>query len=133
MSLDENEVLLVGKQAAKKRGASFPLMEAKLISWFVDQRSRDSISRVMIMTKAQELLRTTNENKNDIFKSSCGWFYGFLKRHKISRRKITHTLQRLPEDFKKKIEEFRKSLATAREEIYSTSGMGTPIVYGNNK
>ena len=116
MELDENELTKV-RETAKPRAAFFPLMEKKLMSWFTEERSKDMpLSRRMIMAKARELMINNKENTNATFKSSSGWFYGFCRRRKLSRRKITHTLQRLPNDFKMKIDEFMVDVNKAREE-----------------
>ena len=114
-----------------KRNAKFTIMETKLFAWFLDERAKDHpLSRRMILSKAQELVQGSKEGENQVFKSSSSWFYGFCRRHKISRRKITHTLQRLPDDFKKKIEQFSEDLNKAKNKISTSSGNDVNIIYG---
>ena len=131
---DANEMQLIQTSidiSAKNRQAKFPKMEKLLLKWFGEERAKDHpVSRRMIMLKAKELIKISKECVNDTFKSSCGWFYGFCRRSKISRKKITHVLQRLPDDFNAKIKLFMEDIKQAKSDIAEESGNNTQIIYG---
>jgi hypothetical protein len=108
----------------------FPKMEAKLFEWFKGERAcSHPVSRRMIRNRALEIIKNTKENENDIFKASTGWFYGFCKRYKLSRRKVTHAIQNLPEDFKNRISKFFYEVAEARK-TYLEANKRAHIVFG---
>ena len=56
------------------------------------------------------------EYKRTIFKASAGWFYNFIKRAKLSKRKGTHILQRFPLKLEEKVQDFIKEVWDHRRE-----------------
>ena len=130
----EDEIFLFDKylkECNKKKSPKFPKMEEKLLRWFADERAeKNPVSRRMIMSKALEIIRGTKEAEDDVFKASTGWFYGFCKRWRISRRKATHAIQSLPQDFKARLQEFFEEVKDKRQKFLKKNGESSHIIFG---
>lgn len=54
----------------------------------------------------KKAIKIAGELGKTSFKGSTGWFYRFMRRKRLSRRIGTHVIQKLCDDYLKKIEEF---------------------------
>lgn len=70
------------------------------------------------MEKAANLYKSLDQKtrEGNPFKASVGWFYNFIRRKKISKRKGTHMIQKLPEKAYALVTEFFEKLSKLKEE-----------------
>ena len=78
--------------------AFYPTMENSLNEWIKDSRARGvCISGFSLKVKAIEIMREDETQTNmPQFKASDGWLFNFLRRKKLTLRRITTTGRDLP-------------------------------------
>lgn len=106
---DETELESMNPRKRARRGgkARWPHLEANLVKWILAQRENNrAVSTVAIKAKARLL---ASEMKLDDFKGgSYNWVYKFMRRNNLSMRARTTVGQRLPDDWEKKLDDFRE-------------------------
>ena len=104
------------KSQVNKKGAGRPLkypdIERELVDWFEKRRQ----ARVRVTGKAlkREALRLHEENGNQSFKGSAGWFRRFCKRHNIAFRRSTHIAQHAKELTDDRVDKFLRFVISMR-------------------
>ena len=91
------------------RQSKYPDQEMLVVNWFKEQRA----AKIAISGKAIQLkmvLCVNDSNPGSSFRASAGWFSNFLKRHNLSRRRITTSGRPLPSDAIDVIEEYLESV-----------------------
>ncbi len=76
-----------------------------MIEWFLSQRKK-KISVNIKAVKEQAKIILKELSPGSYFRASNGWYEGFSKRFKISRRVGTHVAQNLSEDYIENIKKF---------------------------
>ncbi|KAI0911726.1 DDE superfamily endonuclease-domain-containing protein [Ustulina deusta] len=77
----------------------WPELEAILWEEFCRMRqNRRLVTATWFKRKATAIFGVLYPNCGSIFVFSNGWFRGFLRRHQISRRRVTHASTRVPEE-----------------------------------
>lgn len=81
----------------------WPELESKLYNLFLEHReSGQSIRQGWFRVHADQIFREMYPNVcTTIFRFSAGWFGGFLRRHRVSLRRITKTAQMVPTEYLK--------------------------------
>ncbi len=86
----------------KSKKVAFPDMEKELFAWIKEARMRGAcVGDREIKLKALKLLEKTNE-----FNASNGWLAYFLRRHKLSLRRVTSTGAAKPKNFVQIVKNF---------------------------
>jgi hypothetical protein len=81
--------------------SQYPTMENELFAWIMDQRSLGlCVTTGMIRTQALRILNDIN------FSASNGWLSRFMKRKRLTIRRITTSGRELPRDAPIKINEY---------------------------
>ncbi len=76
----------------------WPELETQLHEHFLLRRGENqAVTRAWFRRTSKQLFKQFYPLQ-DSFKFSNGWFAGFLLRHNLSRRRITHQAQKLPEE-----------------------------------
>lgn len=98
------------KLNCEKDLSQYPLMEAELYKWIVDNRAKGCIlSGTIIKLEAQACFKRVYANTKleaAEFKASGGWLRNFLKRKNLVLRRITTTGRDLPTNTLDTIKEF---------------------------
>ncbi|KAI0855431.1 DDE superfamily endonuclease-domain-containing protein [Xylaria cubensis] len=83
----------------KKRTPRWPATEAILWEEFCTRRKAGKlVSRGWFRKRSMAIFEALHPGVRDIFVFSNGWFRGFLSRHQISRRRLTHTATKVPDE-----------------------------------
>ncbi|KAI0184938.1 DDE superfamily endonuclease-domain-containing protein [Xylaria flabelliformis] len=83
----------------KKHTPRWPATEAILWEEFCTRRKAGKlVSRGWFRKRAKAIFEALHPGCSDIFVFSNGWFRGFLDRHQISRRRVTHTATKVPDE-----------------------------------
>ena len=81
------------KLSINREVGTYPELEKKLMEWFREQRRKKiAVKRYKLKHTARRL---ANNNNIDVsgFQFSHGWSAGFLRRHGLTSRKVTHKAQ----------------------------------------
>jgi hypothetical protein len=85
----------------------WPDLEERLYERFWERRQQRLITSIgWFRRESRELFATLYPESPRIFTFSRGWFTRFLQRHCITRRRITHQAQKLPEELLKTVSSF---------------------------
>jgi len=119
---DEIEAVEGGQSASKKqtrpRASYFPLTEAKVLEWILEQRTKKlSISMKDIMDMAIKYHAACPPEMQKEFKASRGWFCRFIERNNLTRRTPTHVVQQVKEDVDKQIKAFWQEVLLIRTKV----------------
>jgi transposase-like protein len=96
------------KVLPRKSPVVYPEMENELAAWLKALRSRGAcVDGKQIQRKALEILKG-----NETFQASRGWLLRFLKRHKLSLRRITTKGRSPPKNTKQTIQSFISDCAS---------------------
>ena len=130
----ENNLRSLNGKSARRVGGGrkpkFPYLEERLLQHFRQQREKKlRVSRNQLKRKAVgffEEMVAADEASDGNFTASDGWVTNFMRRNRISLRRITTTCQKTPEHYLQKIVDFiiearstidKKSIA--KSQIYS--------------
>ena len=110
------------KHVGSGRKAFYPEAEDKLYNWVIEQRKKglavNYTSVRLQMYKifkepAIQVLYPTGEHE---FQGTLTWIQSFMKRYNLSLRRKTKISQKLPEDTKEKLDEFRHYIIRLRSQ-----------------
>jgi hypothetical protein len=107
----------------KSMPPKWPRLEEELLKRFIAARGSNKIVIVHWFRRmAQELWQRLYPNFPELFVFSNGWFWKFLQRHNIVRRRITKVATKPPEELVKVTNAFIQYIRkrSRRENAYQT-------------
>jgi hypothetical protein len=102
------------KRSKRKRSTFWPKLEESIFNHVKNLRNSGfKVSTIQIRLKANQMareqLQLPKEQDKDIanFKGSISWCSRFMKRYNLTKRQVTTVGQKLLDDWKIKVEEFK--------------------------
>jgi hypothetical protein len=109
----------------------WPDLEERLYEQFWERRQQRLVTSMgWFRRESRELFTTLYPESSYIFTFSRGWFARFLQRHCITRRRITHQAQKLPEELLDIVSSFLRQVIFFRTysiELTSRAGLSSEI------
>ena len=103
-----------------------------LLKWYKEQRNKNKVvTRGIILQKALciYLKHSGGKSNNKIFTALKSWFYGgFKKREKLSKRRISSTVQKLPDKWELMLERIIDCVSQKQMPHQRPDGSFHPVV-----
>ncbi|KAI2633959.1 DDE superfamily endonuclease-domain-containing protein [Xylaria nigripes] len=108
----------------KRSAPRWPELEARLYEEFCGARkARRLIQRTWFRRKARAIFQELYPENPRAFLVSNGWFAAFLRRHRISRRRVTHAATRVPEEILKYTNAFLQFIRRNSQNVTATKSI----------
>ena len=102
------------KHVGSGRKAFYPEAEDKLYNWIIEQRKKGlavnytSVRLQMYKIFKEPVIQVLYPTGEHEFQGTLTWIQSFMKRYNLLLRRKTKISQKLPEDTKEKLDEFRR-------------------------